>query len=141
MNDYKQKLLISDFKSKTPTKNFRSENLDILSLKLDSKTNSKRTRNEKVFKLTGNPTEKKLQTMKFDFYIKNTIDTEIVGNTNVGVYKRINSPLIPETLKNKFSRVFKEAVDIKPLADNNNYPTYTNNIMEGDSKGKNNLTI
>jgi hypothetical protein len=144
MNDLKQKmetLLLNsnDNKSKTPNKFTLKENTDIFKsgFKLDN-SNGAKAKPQKLN--TVNPTEKKLQSMKYDFYIKNTIDTEIVGNSNVGVYKKINSPLIPENLKNKFSKVFKETIERRASVGESNYIHYQYPSVD-NTKGNLKLTI
>ena len=97
---------LKNYKSRTPIKPLLKENSDGMldKFKLDKKNNSLKD-------LYENQTEKKLQNMKFNFYVRNKIESESVGNSNFGVYKKINSPLISENLKSKFSKVFKETVE------------------------------
>jgi hypothetical protein len=110
------------FKSRTPNRLLLKDNSEGILNTFKLEQPAVKTRNNiKPRALFENHTEKKLQTMKFDFYIKNALESEKVGNTNVGVYKKINSPLISESLKSKFSRVFKETMEKRPSVETNIY--------------------
>jgi hypothetical protein len=124
------------YKSRTPNKLLVKENSETIlsSFKLESMINIKTEKSKGVKSLFENHTEKKLQSMKYDFYIKNFIESKKVGNTSVGVYKKISSPLISESLKNKFSKVFKETIDQRPTIDQNNNMLFKYNLESRGNK-------